>query len=79
MSNHLHDDVRPGDVLRISNPAGDVFLDERSDRPLLLASAGIGCTPMTGMLAHLAATGARRPVLSVHADRDEYTHAFRAT
>lgn len=32
VSNHLHDRVRPGDVLRMSDPAGDVFLDETSDR-----------------------------------------------
>lgn len=77
VSNHLHDRVRPGDVLRMSDPAGDVFLDETSDRPVLLVSAGIGCTPMIGMLAHLAATRSRRRVVSVHADRDEFTHAFR--
>jgi hypothetical protein len=32
---------------------------------------------MTGMLAHLAATGSTRRVISVHADRSQATHAFR--
>ncbi|GHG46920.1 globin domain-containing protein [Streptomyces griseocarneus] len=77
VSNHLHDHVAVGDVLRVSHPFGDVALDD-GDSPLLLVSAGIGCTPMTGMLSHLAATGAGRRVVVVHADRGESTHAFRA-
>ncbi|MEX2982539.1 globin domain-containing protein [Streptomyces sp. C36] len=76
VSNHLHDHVAVGDPLTLSHPFGDVTLDD-GDAPLLLASAGIGCTPMIGMLSHLAATGATRRVIAVHADRGESTHAFR--
>ncbi len=36
-----------------------LVLDD-ADGPLLMVSAGIGCTPMAGMLEHLAATGAAR-------------------
>ncbi|WP_030373326.1 globin domain-containing protein [Streptomyces rimosus] len=77
VSNYLHDHVQGGEVLRVSAPFGDVVLDE-GDRPLLFASAGIGCTPMIGMLSRLAADGSTRRVVSVHADRSPYTHAFRA-
>ncbi|MEU1312478.1 globin domain-containing protein [Streptomyces cinnamoneus] len=77
VSGHLHDHVDVGDALLVSHPFGDVVLDD-GDGPLLLASAGIGCTPMTGMLAHLAATGSSRRVIVAHADRSEDTHAFRA-
>ncbi|UNO39311.1 globin domain-containing protein [Streptomyces sp. MST-110588] len=77
VSNHLHDHVQAGDTLTVSAPFGDVVLDE-GEGPLLLASAGIGCTPMIGMLGHLAATGSTRRVISVHADRSPATHAFRA-
>ncbi|MFF7729475.1 globin domain-containing protein [Streptomyces sp. NPDC008001] len=76
VSRHLHDSVAVGDTLMISAPCGDVTLDD-GDGPVLLASAGIGCTPMTGMLSHLAATGSQRRVITVHADRSEATHAFR--
>jgi len=76
VSGHLHDHIRTGDTLRVSAPFGDVTLDD-GDGPLLLASAGIGCTPMTGMLAHLAAAGSPRRVISLHADRSQATHAFR--
>ncbi|KUF15308.1 globin domain-containing protein [Streptomyces silvensis] len=46
--------------------------------PLLLASAGIGVTPMIAMLRHLAATGHRAPVTVVHGDRSPADHALRA-
>ncbi len=77
VSHHLHDHVDVGDELLVSVPFGDVTLDD-GDSPVLLASAGIGCTPMIGMLSHLAATGSPRRVVVVHADRDESAHAFRA-
>ncbi|MBB5122612.1 hemin transporter [Streptomyces eurocidicus] len=76
VSNHLHDHLNVGDTLLVSAPFGDVALDG-GDAPVLLASAGIGCTPMIGMLAHLAATGSTRRVVAVHADRSESAHAFR--
>ncbi|GAA2496619.1 FAD-binding oxidoreductase [Streptomyces thermolineatus] len=77
VSNLLHEQVRAGDELTLSVPFGDVALDE-ADTPLVLVSAGIGCTPMTGMLGHLASTGSKRPVLVLHADRSPADHALRA-
>jgi nitric oxide dioxygenase len=77
VSSQLHRTVRVGDELTLSAPFGDVVLDE-ADSPLLLVSAGIGCTPMAGMLEHLAATGAARPVTVLHADRSPLDHALRA-
>lgn len=77
VSNYLHDTITEGDTLRVSAPFGDVTLDHR-DNPVLLASAGIGCTPMISMLRHLANTGSTRQVIAVHADRTPATHAFRA-
>ncbi|MEH6372800.1 FAD-binding oxidoreductase [Streptomyces sp. KLMMK] len=76
VSNLLHRTLRAGDELSVSAPFGDVVLDE-SDAPLVLVSAGIGCTPMTGMLAHLAATASTRSVRVLHADRSPAGHALR--
>ncbi|MGX1269586.1 globin domain-containing protein [Streptomyces phaeoluteigriseus] len=78
VSNHLHARVEAGSVLELSEPYGDLVLDDAPDTPLLLASAGIGVTPITAMLAHLAATGHRAPVTVVHADRSPAGHALRA-
>nr|WP_318787659.1 hypothetical protein [Nonomuraea angiospora] len=44
----------------------------------MLVSAGIGCTPITAMLEHLALTGDPRRVLVLHADRSPAAHALRA-
>ncbi|MFJ5553234.1 globin domain-containing protein [Streptomyces sp. NPDC093225] len=77
VSNHLHAHVRAGDTLRISAPYGDLVLAD-STAPVLLASAGIGCTPMLSMLEHLAESGHRAPVAVVHADRSPADHALRA-
>ncbi|MGW7693243.1 globin domain-containing protein [Streptomyces asiaticus] len=77
VSNQLHRTVRTGAELTLSAPFGDVVLDD-TDTPLVLVSAGIGCTPMVGMLEHLAATGSARPVRVLHADRAPADHALRA-
>ncbi|WP_046733579.1 globin domain-containing protein [Streptomyces humi] len=78
VSAHLHARVRVGDALELSEPYGDLVLDGTAGRPLLLASAGIGVTPMVAMLAALAADGHRDPVTVVHGDRSPADHALRA-
>ncbi|MGW0513890.1 globin domain-containing protein [Streptomyces olivaceoviridis] len=78
VSHHLHARVRPGDVLELSEPYGDLVLAGTPDTPLLLASAGIGVTPMIAMLADLASGGHRAPVTVVHGDRSPADHALRA-
>ncbi|MFD6323713.1 globin domain-containing protein [Streptomyces sp. NPDC058442] len=78
VSGHLHARVRAGDVLELSEAYGDLVLDAEPGTPLLLASAGIGVTPMTAMLAHLADGGHQAPVTVVHGDRSPADHALRA-
>ncbi|QGZ52170.1 hemin transporter [Streptomyces sp. QHH-9511] len=76
VSSWLHAHARPGDELTVSAPFGDLVLPEGGG-PLLLASAGIGNTPMLSMLDHLLSTGSARPVVAVHADRSPADHAHR--
>jgi nitric oxide dioxygenase len=76
VSNFLHDRVQIGDRLTMSLPFGDVVLDD-SGRPVVFASAGIGITPMAGMLSHLAAAGSHLPITLLHADVDEASFALR--
>lgn len=68
--------LRVGDVITTSAPWGDVVLDD-SGRPVVFASAGIGITPMAGMLSHLAAAGSDLQVMLLHADEREGTFALR--
>jgi nitric oxide dioxygenase len=75
VSNYLFDHVQVGDRLTLSLPFGDVVLDD--SRPVVFASAGIGITPMAGMLSHLAAAGSHLPITLLHADLDEASFALR--
>ncbi|MGC5258366.1 FAD-binding oxidoreductase [Gordonia sp. DT218] len=68
VSAHLHEHVFEGDLLRVSSPFGDLVLPE-DDAPIMLASAGIGCTPVIGLLTAMAEQGDRRRVTVLHADR----------
>lgn len=77
VSNFLFHNVFEGDVVDVTTPFGDLVLADSSS-PLLLISAGIGCTPMIGMLSHLADTEDSRSISVVHADRSPSNHAHRA-
>lgn len=77
VSSHLHEYAFEGVELSVSRPFGDVYLDSEPSTPLLLMSAGIGITPVLGMLYALAEEQQNRPVTVVHADRTRATHAHR--
>ncbi len=78
VSTYLHREVRPGDVLELSAPAGD-FVVQPSASPLLLASAGAGITTVLPVVEHLARTQPQRKVIVAHADRTAQDHALRET
>lgn len=66
----LHEDINEGDILEISNPYGDVVLDEGHGN-LVLASAGIGTTPIVAFLDKLAKEQSQRKVTVLHADHSK--------
>ena len=66
-STFLHEHVREGDHLKASLPAGE-FVLEKSRRPVVLLSAGVGLTPMISMLQ--AAIEQNRRVYFLHGARD---------
>lgn len=65
----------PGMLLDVSQPAGDVVLDD-ADAPLVLVSAGIGITPVAAILEDLSRRQPGRTVRLFHADRAHDTHAL---
>ena len=72
----LHHGVEVGDILEISNPYGEITLKE-GDGPVVLASAGIGCTPTASILRSLAEAGSDRRVLVLHAESTLDSWALR--
>ena len=75
-SQHLHDAVQVGDVVRAGLPGGDFVLEE-GRRPVALVGAGIGITPLASMLHDLARRDRDRKVYVVHGVRDERHHPLR--
>ncbi|MBB2991153.1 nitric oxide dioxygenase [Mycolicibacterium iranicum] len=68
--------VRVGDILDVTVPFGDLPAPDGAT-PLVLISAGIGVTPMIGILEHLAASAPDAEVQVLHADRDPAVHPLR--
>lgn len=76
-SGWLHDEAKPGTVLKVAAPAGEFYLSEHVERPVVLLSGGVGLTPMVAMLESLVASGAQVPVQYIHGTHDRETHAMR--
>ncbi len=76
VSNWLHHSLFEADEIRVSAPFGELVLED-SEAPLVFVSAGIGITPIIGILHHLAGTRSTREVLVLHADRSPARHAHR--
>ena len=76
VSVHLHENVQIGDIIEVSSPAGDFYLDVESARPVTLISGGVGITPMMSMLDTIAKVSPTRPVAFLHGARNKGLHAF---
>jgi len=77
VSNWIRDNVCVGDLLDVTLPFGDLHTDDLSTGPVMLISAGIGITPMIGILEHLAAERPDAHVRVLHADRSDTAHPLR--
>lgn len=69
LSGLLHG-LAEGDEVHVGVPSGRFVLDGASLRPVVLASAGVGITPLLPMLATLATDCIDRDIWFVHAARD---------
>ena len=74
-SSFLHHHVNAGDALEVSAPRG-AFTLRPGDAPVVLASAGIGATPVLAMLHALAAQRSSRPVWWLYGARNRSEHPF---
>jgi ferredoxin-nitrite reductase len=70
LSNHMHDSLTTGGVLKVKGPQGGFYFDPaKHPEPLVLISAGSGITPMMCITRYLAAHGIERPCLFLHGAR----------
>lgn len=75
VSGWLHENAQPGTILDVSQPAGDVVLDD-SEAPVVLVSAGIGITPVAAIMEDLSRRQPGRTVRLFHADKSHADHAL---
>lgn len=76
-SNHLHDRVREGDVLRVKAPSGHFHIDMDASLPAVLIGGGIGITPMMSMLRWCLAQQPGRPIHLFYGVRHGGEQAFK--
>jgi len=75
-SRFLHDHVQVGDVLEATPPAGEFFLPEAPQRPVVLLSGGVGLTPMVSMLETIVASHPGLEAHYVHGAVNSDSHAM---
>lgn len=79
VSQFLHANAKPGLRIEAMAPRGKFVLD-RSDRPVVFLSGGVGLTPMIAMTEHIVEEGRRtgtfRPIYFIHGTRSGDVHAF---
>jgi hypothetical protein len=78
-SNHFHDRVHEGDVLRLKAPSGHFFIDPDPAVPAVLIAGGIGITPMMSMLRWCLAEQPARFLHLYYGLRNGAEQAFKAT
>lgn len=76
-SGWLHDHAQVGTILKVAPPAGEFFLAEHPERPVVLLSGGVGLTPMVAMLETIAARHKDVQTHYIHGTHDRETHAMR--
>ncbi|CAN5579327.1 nitric oxide dioxygenase [soil metagenome] len=76
VSNFIRANVCVGDLLDVTVPFGDLPAPA-AGAPVVLISAGIGVTPMIGILEALVADAPDTVVRVLHADRGEHSHPLR--
>ena len=77
VSNYLHDQLAVGDTVKITPPAGDFYLQDNTDDPVILLSAGVGVTPMISSLNTILETRPKQKVTFVHAVKNSKQHPFK--
>jgi MOSC domain-containing protein YiiM/ferredoxin-NADP reductase/ferredoxin len=72
---YLRDVAKVGDAVQVSAPRG-AFVLRPGDEPVVLLSAGIGVTPVLGMLHALARESSQREIWWLYAARNRAEHPF---
>jgi len=75
VSNYLHEQIKVGDKILVSIPAG-VFTLQDTQNPVILLAGGVGITPLLSMYQHLV-KHTQRQVTFIQCALNSQVHAFR--
>ncbi len=76
-SNHLLDNVDQGDILDLRSPSGRFVLDPSGSGPVVLASGGVGITPLLCMFNALVDAGSTREIWFFYGVRHQGEHIMK--
>lgn len=58
----VFDEMHEKDMMRIEGPFGSFYLQEESERPIIIMAGGTGFAPAKGMIEHALKVGLERPI-----------------
>jgi len=61
-TDHVFNEMKEGEIVRIEGPKGTFFLREDSERPIIMLATGTGLGPIKGIIEHMVAEQSSRPV-----------------
>lgn len=76
VSTYLHEQLKEGDSILVSAPAGVFTLDQSKETPIVLIAGGIGMTPLLSMMKTVTKEQPEREVHFWHAVRNGSHHAY---
>lgn len=76
VSCYLHHEASVGDIIEVSAPAGDFYMEPTAETPVTLISGGVGITPMMAMYQTIAEVSPEREVAFLHSARTRGQQAF---
>ena len=75
-SSFFHDQLQEGDLLDVKAPRGHFFLDQTTERPVVLIGGGVGLTPVLSMLNSICRSGSKRETWFFYGVTNRSEHAM---
>ncbi len=75
-SNFFHKGLVEGDILDVRAPSGHFYLDQATEKPVVLIGGGVGLTPVWSMLNAICDSGSRRETWFFYGIMNRNDHAM---
>ncbi|WP_110113553.1 NO-inducible flavohemoprotein [Bacillus sp. CGMCC 1.16541] len=78
VSTYLHEQVKEGDILPLSAPAGDFVYEANGEKPVVFITAGVGITPVVSMMKQLVKDKSASSITHIHAVKNSAHFALKS-